>query len=199
MLAFENSRPPVRQRLASSLPSLTFWIGRPGAMLPDALFRRYQDLQAYVGWCDADVRRSAAGGPVHRAAFQSPHRRFLCRNPATSRRGSSHSGRHRTNRAIEGVSRIGYAACSSTITTWTTSCAAGRWDFVTSKSASTRPTPTWRYRASARGSYALEKRLAWRSWRIDRHGAVVEQVARPGFRDHRVGLPDRVPTAAKTI
>ena len=35
----------------------------------DALFRRHQELQAYVGWTDGDVRRVQAVGPLLESAF----------------------------------------------------------------------------------------------------------------------------------
>ena len=35
----------------------------------DALFRRYQELQAYVGWTDADARRVHAAGPLLESSF----------------------------------------------------------------------------------------------------------------------------------
>src|SRR5262245_17207806 len=35
----------------------------------DALYSRYQELQAYVGWTDADARRIQAIGPLVEPAF----------------------------------------------------------------------------------------------------------------------------------
>jgi signal transduction histidine kinase len=36
---------------------------------PDALYRRYQELQTYVGWTDADSRRVLAAGPIVEPCF----------------------------------------------------------------------------------------------------------------------------------
>src|SRR5262249_17756136 len=40
-------------------------------MDPDALFPRYQELQAYVGWTEADARRVHAVGPLLEPAFSA--------------------------------------------------------------------------------------------------------------------------------
>ena len=37
----------------------------------DALYRRYQELQAYVGWTEADARRVQAAGPLLEPGFKS--------------------------------------------------------------------------------------------------------------------------------
>lgn len=38
-------------------------------MIPEILYRRYQELQSYVGWDDADAARVAAAAPAVRPAF----------------------------------------------------------------------------------------------------------------------------------